>query len=356
LLTGATCLMLGFSQSDLPLGAIAPVFGAFGISLVLVVLASGLAHALLRPRQAGGFVLAAVIALTGSYLVPGEWTEPAGEVQTTALLQGNVPQDKKWLSTYLDRTLDWYSAHSREHAGVDLMVWPETAVPTWYFRVREERMQPLARELTESGTVLLVGAPVIDVEKEAAYNSVVRVGPPDAYYHKRHLVPFGEYLPLRGLLGNALDFLGTPMDDFDSGDSAAPLPVHDYGVGVSICYEVIFGDEIAAALPEAEVLVNVSNDGWFGDSLAPHQHLQMAQMRAMETQRYMLRATNTGVTAIIDHRGRITDRTAQFEPAVLTGEFEPRTGTTPYVRWLHWPAVGIAAVMLVVGFGLRWRR
>ncbi|MBA1146060.1 apolipoprotein N-acyltransferase [Ectothiorhodospiraceae bacterium WFHF3C12] len=355
-LTGATWLMLGFTQTGSPLGSIAPVFGAFGISLVVVVLAGALAHALLRPRAAAGFLVATVVALGGGYLVPGGWTQPAGEAKTTALLQGNVPQDKKWLLSYRDRTLGWYSERSREHAGVDLIVWPETAVPTWYFRVREDWMQPLSRELAEQGTALVVGAPVIDIDREAAYNGIVVVGPPERVYHKRHLVPFGEYLPLRGLLGNALDFLGTPMDDFDAGVSGAAIPVNGYDIGASICYEVTFGDEIAAALPEAEVLVNVSNDGWFGDSFAPHQHLQMAQMRAMETGRYMLRATNTGVTVIIDHRGRITGRTAQFEEAVLAGEFVPRTGVTPYVRWLHWPAVGVAVVLLLVGFAFRWGR
>lgn len=355
-LTGATWLMLGFSQTGSPLGALAPVFGAFGITLVVVILAGGLAHTLLRPRAAAGFVVAAAVAFGGSLLLPAGWTKPAGEPKTTALLQGNVPQDKKWLLSYRDRTLNWYAERSRAHAGVDLVVWPETAVPTWYFKVREEWIHPLARTLQAQGTELVVGAPVIDIEREAAYNGIVVVGPPDRIYHKRHLVPFGEYLPLRDLLGNALNILGAPLDDFNAGTSGAAIPVNGYDIGASICYEVTFGAEIAAALPEAEVLVNVSNDGWFGDSFAPHQHLQMAQMRAMETGRYMLRATNTGVTAIIDHRGRITGRTALFEEAVLTGTFVPRSGTTPYVRWLHWPAVGAALLLLAAGFAFRWRQ
>jgi len=355
-LTGSTWLMLGFTQTDGPLAPVAPVFGAFGISLVLAVLAGALAHALLRPRAAVWLVPAAAVAFGGAWLLPTDWTQPAGQPQTAVLLQGDVPQDQKWLEEYRDRTLNWYSRQSLEHAGADLIVWPETAVPTWYYQVKQTRMHPLAQELAQQGSALLVGAPVIDIQKEAAYNAVVRVGPPDVYYYKRHLVPFGEYLPLRSVLGNALDFLGAPMNDFAAGTSAAPLPVDGYKAGVSICYEVTFGDEIAESLPAANVLVNVSNDGWFGDTPAPHQHLQMAQMRALETQRYMLRATNTGVTAIIDDHGHIRDRTKQFVKASLTGTFVPRSGATPYVRWLDWPAVGAAVAMLIAGLVLGRRR
>jgi apolipoprotein N-acyltransferase len=173
-----------------------------------------------------------------------------------------------------------------------------------------------------------------------------------AFYYKRHLVPYGEYLPMRWLFGSTLDALAVPNADFSGGDDGQPLlQAAGYPVATSICFEVVFGEEMIQALPEAALLVNVSNDAWFGRSLAPFQHLEMARMRARETGRPMLRATNTGISALIDHQGRITARSRQFEAAVVTGEVEPRQGATPYVRWGNIPVVVLCAgLLLLAGF------
>lgn len=349
LLTGATWLWVGYSQLDTPLAGLAPAIGALGLSLAVCLLAGAVAAALLAPSwlRAGAAVgLAALLAGAGM-LAPGHWTHPAGEPLEVVLLQGNVSQDRKWNPRYYEWILGRYARLTRDHLGADLILWPEAAIPDWYHALDDEFLQPLAREVEAAGGELVVGAPVIEPDSGAAYNAVVGLTDPPQFYFKRHLVPFGEYVPLRDTLGGALDFVGVPLGDFDAGSSAAPLALKGTRIGVSICYEVTFGDEVAAALPQAELLLNVSNDGWFGDSLAPHQHLEMARMRALETGRPMLRATNTGVSALIDHRGRVLERSPLFEPAALEGRVTPRQGATPYVLWTDWPVVGVTFVGLL---------
>ena len=179
------------------------------------------------------------------------------------------------------------------------------------------------------------------------YNSVVSVGDHRQFYYKHHLVPFTEYLPMQSLLGGIVDFMQVPMSDFSKGAAKqAPLAVAGQKAGISICYEDAFGEEVIRALPEATLLVNVSNDAWFGHSIAPQQHLQIAQMRALETGRPLLRATNTGLTAIVDERGRLKSEAPQFKVAALTGEIQPRQGMTPYARVGNVLVVSLIVVML----------
>lgn len=360
LLTGATWLSIGYTQLETPLAGLAPLFGVYGIGLAIAPVAGALAWWLLRPlslRILAPMLLAALVFGVGLVL-PGRWTEPAGEPLAVALLQGNVSQDQKWLEDNRAQTLSAYAEASRAHFGRDLVVWPETAVPAFFHQVRDAYLAPLAAEARAAGTTLLVGAPVADPAGEGIFNAVVALNATPAFYYKRHLVPFGEYVPLREELGGILDFVGAPLGDFNAGTSASPLPAAGHHIGVSICYEVTFGAEVAEALPAADLLLNVSNDAWFGRSLAPWQHLEMARMRALETGRPLLRATNTGLTAIIDHRGRLAELGPLFEPAVVTGEVRPRSGATPYVRWRDWPVVGVtgAGLAVVLLAGRRRRR
>ena len=168
------------------------------------------------------------------------------------------------------------------------------------------------------------------------------------WYHKQHLVPFGEYLPLKSLLGVIVNFLQIPISNFSPGQQETPvLKAGKTSLGISICYEDTFGEEVIKALPEATVLVNVSNDAWFGDSLAPHQHLQMARMRALESGRYMLRATNTGISAIINEKGVIIKQSPQFEPTALAAEIILFEGSTPYAMWGNYPVVLTALLLLI---------
>jgi apolipoprotein N-acyltransferase len=182
------------------------------------------------------------------------------------------------------------------------------------------------------------------------------LGENTSFYFKRHLVPFGEYLPLNSLLREVVDFLHIPMSDFSSGEDLPPL-MHagKFTIGISICYEDTFGEEVIDALPLADILVNISNDAWFGDSAAPHQHLQMARMRALESGRYLLRATNTGITAIINEKGKVIDALPQFTSTALSGVARLYTGMTPYARMGNYPVLLLVVLVVAAATGLKWR-
>jgi len=199
--------------------------------------------------------------------------------------------------------------------------------------------------------------PVIDqVDANKYYNSVVTVGQDSGIFRKRHLVPFGEFLPLKSVLGNLLAFFNIPMANFSEGDADQPLlRMAGHDIGVSICYEDVFGEEVIESLPNAKFLINVSNDAWFGDSLSPHQHLQMAQMRSIETARPMLRATNNGVSAIINHKGKLLGVSPQFETHVLSAEFQPMQGTTPYVLVGNWVIIPFVVFLLFLVYVVNQR-
>ena len=358
-LTGNTWLTLGYTQTDSALAGYTPVFGVLGVSLAVAVCAGALAWVVLQPSRRNALIAAALVAavwLGGYGLGQLTWTRPAGKPLKVALVQGDVPQDRKWATDFRDETLQRYWDLTAEHWDADLVVWPETAVPAWLHQVADGYLTRLYQAARAHHTDLLVGIPVYDQDDQKAYNAVMSIGSKTDFYFKQHLVPFGEYLPLRSLLGQALDVFGAPMSDFAAGTSSRPLMAAGYPVGVSICYEIIFGTEIARELPQSQLLVNVSNDGWFGDSLGPHQHLQMARMRAIEMERPVLRATNTGLTAIIDWRGRIKKEAPQFKVAAIAGTVTPRKGATPFVRWLNYPVLGMVGLIGIAMVFVRRRR
>lgn len=350
-LGGFPWLNPGFSQIDTWLMGYAPLLGVHGVHLALAITAAALVWLCSErsvPRRAAlGAAAIALVWGAGAALDRIEWTEAAGEPRSVALVQGNVPQALKWDPAYIEETLRRYADLTQPHWGTDLVIWPEAAIPVFldeaigYVGALEERAQA-------SGTRMLVGVPVMDWAAGRYHNSVVTLGPGRAFYHKRHLVPLGEYLPLRPLLGPVLSFLNIPMSNFAPGPAGqGALPLGDEKVGVSICYEAVFGEEVIDALPAAGYLVNVSNDAWFGDSVAPHQHLQMARFRARETERDLLRATNTGVSAVIDHRGAVRARSGQSTTEVVRGTYRVRGGATPYVLAGNAPAVVLAFLLLL---------
>ena len=349
LLTGFTWLQLGYSQVDGPLTGLLPLGGVYGTGLALAVLAGGLAWLVVgRGLRIAGVLAAALAGVAGlASLGAREWTEPAGDALRVVLVQGNVPQDQKWLPEMRVPTLERYMALSEPHLGADLIVWPETALPG-HLRMMAPFVEHVHETAKAAGSAVLLGVPEYEGEPALAYNSVLLVGSGRGRYRKRHLVPFGEYLPLDALLRPITFAMGIPVSDFTRGGSQQPpLMLGRHTLAVFICYEIAFGSEVIAALPEAAVLITVSNDAWFGDSIGPHQHLQMARARALESGRDLLRATNTGITAIIDHRGRTISRLPQFQTAALANRVTPRAGATPYVRSGDWPALGICVLLLL---------
>lgn len=349
--TGFPWLNLGYSQVESPLLGFAPIVGVYGVGW-LAALSAGLLTWLFSGGKGARFFAPAGLLLlwTGGFALGNyHWTEATGNGLVATLIQGNIPQELKWKPEQQQATLERYAQLSREHLDSDIIVWPETAIPAFYDQVEVEFIDPLREEFEQHGVSLVTGVPVLDRSQWNYYNSVISLDQPGRFYYKVHLVPFGEYLPLRDWLAGILGFLPVPQADFTAGELQQPLlEAAGYPIGTSICYEIAFGEQLINALPEAAFLVNVSNDAWFGDSLAPHQQLEMARMRARETERYVLRATNTGISAIIDADGGWVIRSRQFETQAITGEVQPRTGATPYVRWGNWPVVLASLGLLLV--------
>jgi apolipoprotein N-acyltransferase len=333
-----------------PLAGYAPLVGVLGLSL-LVALSAGLLWIAVRRRgleRPAALAALLLLWLGGALLDRVEWTRPIGPRLTAAIIQGNVEQGIKWSPDGLIPTLETYLGLTRDAMeAADVIVWPETAIPSFLHEVEAGLITPLADDAVAAGAEVVIGVPIME-DSGRYYNGLISVGSASDRYFKRHLVPFGEFLPLKEQLRPLIDWFEVPMSDFSAGDAAKPLlQVGRDPVGASICYEDVFAEEVRQALPEARYLINVSNDAWFGDSLAPHQHLESARLRALENGRAMVRATNTGISALIDHRGRVTAESPLFERAVLMGDIQPREGTTPFSRWGGLPTLVLAGLMLL---------
>jgi apolipoprotein N-acyltransferase len=362
--TGFPWLAVGYSQiPDGPLAGYAPVLGVYGVSLATAVTAGALAflwqHLVPRIRSLilhPSAVMLLVIWLTGFGLTQVAWTQPTGEPLTVSLVQGNIPQDVKWREDRLRVILETYLELTRSAPG-RLIVLPETALPLFFDLVPKDYLEALAAHARRNRGDILVGVPEREADG-AYYNSVVSLGAsPVQTYRKSHLVPFGEFIPLRPVLGWIVSVLAIPLQDFSRGAAhQQPLEVADQRVAADICYEDAFGEEIIRLLPAATLLVNVSNVAWFGRSVAPRQHLQISQTRALETGRYMLRATNTGMTAVIDERGRVVESAPEFSKAILTREVRGYTGATPFVRWGNYGVLALCAAFVALALFAGARR
>lgn len=363
-LTGFPWLSLGYSHLNDPLAGFAPVLGVYGVGFMSLLVSVGLAllaGSLWRRGQwtssangivGAGFVVA--ILLLGMGLQQVQWTQASGKDLHIAIVQGNIDQGRKWSHTGRVESLRVYQQMSRENWGQDLVVWPETSVPYFYDDAKAYLMR-LSAEARRADTALLVGVPIRESGGDY-FNSVIGLGAADGRYDKQHLVPFGEYVPLKMLLGELLQFLRVPMSNFTAGDTVqTPIVAGKRKLATSICYEDLFARDMREQVLASEMLVNVTNDGWFGDTVAPAQHLQIARMRALEFGRGMVRAANTGVSALIDAKGNIVSQSRQGERTVLTGRLTPKTGGTPYSHFGDaWLSVLLA--LLVFGWAyVRWR-
>ena len=351
LFSGFPWLTIGTSQApSSPLVGFAPLVGAYGTSLAVASLAALGAAFAVSPRLSrrryyllGAF---AAVFLAGGFARLVEWSSPTGAPVTVALLQGNIAQQLKWQEEVRTKTLLDYRQMVFD-AKARVVILPETALPAFLDQLPPEYLESLREHGRREGKDILMGTVERRFRGEQFdyYNSLVSLtGDPAQAYRKRHLVPFGEYIP-PGFKW-VLAILKIPLSDF-AVPATPPQPISAGGMrfGVAICYEDIFGEEMIAVLPGAQVLLNVSNDAWFGESFAAEQHLQTSQLRAIETARWMVRSTNTGVTAAIDERGRVVSRLPQFTRGTLVQEVTPRAGTTPYVYWGN--AGALALVLLV---------
>jgi apolipoprotein N-acyltransferase len=346
--TGVPWLALGYSQVDSPLSGLAPIAGVYGVSFATAFCAGLLTVSVAgnwRARIGGGLALVLVLGL-GQLLSQIEWTSARGMPIRVALLQGNISQDLKFQANRYASTL---AAYKRlvEASDARLIVLPETAIPRFLNAVDPAYLNDIARTAAGREADVLLGVPIRDPDGRY-FNSVISLGAsPPQRYDKAHLVPFGEFVP-RGFRW-VVNTVAIPMSDFSLGrENPRPLALAGQRIAPNICWEDAFGEEIIRQLPEATLLVNVSNVAWFGDSLAPSQHLQISRMRAIETGRFMLRSTNTGVTAIVDARGKVVARLPQFTEGILAGEARGYGGATPYVGWGNVPIVLISIALVAV--------
>ncbi|HYR01419.1 MAG TPA: apolipoprotein N-acyltransferase [Casimicrobiaceae bacterium] len=370
LLSGFGWLSLGYSQlPGSPFAGYAPIGGVFAVTLAIALAAAALALAIdavaaaATPRAVA--LAAAVVALGagGALLGRLEWTSPAGDPVAVSLVQGNVEQDVKFDPGFRERTYDLYTGLAAAARG-RLIVLPESAFPVFAGEVPEAVLLALLRTAADRGGDVLVGfftlePPLPGTDEPRYYNSVATLGAsPTQLYRKRHLVPFGETIPLDGVLGPLIrSMLAIPIASQSAGDPGQPpLAVAGQKVAVDICYEDTFGADIRPQAAAATLLVNVTNDAWYGRSLAAEQHAQIAQMRALETGRPMLRATNTGITSAIAHDGREIARLPWFTRGILEVEVTGRQGSTPYVRFGDAPAAALAAAILALAVALARRR
>ena len=361
-LTGFPWLYAGYSQLHGPLAGLAPVGGMWLISLVLALSAALLVNLPRlrhdRPRLIGAVALLlapwlACLALNGL-----SWTTPKGEQLKVAALQGNIEQNLKWDPAQLDAQLALYRDMTLSSQPADLIVWPETAVPVLK-EYAEGYLKVMGRVAADRDAALITGVPLRQINERGEkryYNGITVTGWGEGTYLKQKLVPFGEYVPLQDLLRGLIAFFDLPMSDFARGPSdQGPLLAKGVRIAPFICYEVVYPEFAAGLAAQSDLLLTVSNDTWFGTSIGPLQHLQMAQMRALEAGRWMIRATNNGVTALIDPQGRITTQIPQFQQAVLYGEVQPMQGLTPYLRWRAWPLVVLGVLLLGWAFIARRR-
>ena len=353
LFTGFTWLQFGYSQIDLPLAGLAPWLGVYGVSWATALSAALLVAVVHRAGRPRIFALVGLGALWLLAFGAGqvEWSQPTGRPLRVALMQGNAPQITKWDPAMVQLRLDTYAKLTRNNWNHDLIIWPENALTLFYHSLEADYLRPLAEEGRQHGATLIVGVPVEDRETGRYWTTLAVLGDPPQFYRKRHLVPFGEYIPLGSVLRRLVDFFNLPMTGFSAGaPDQPPLEAAGQKLAPSICYEDAFGEELIDFLPEATLLVNGSNNAWYGDSFAPHQHLQINRMRTLETARPMLRVTTNGISALVDHHGRILARSRQFEAAVLSGTVQPRSGATPYVRLGNTPVVVLMLVALLAGW------
>jgi apolipoprotein N-acyltransferase len=350
-LSGFPWLALGYSQLETPLRGYAPLSGVYGVSLAAAVTAGGLVTLLLGGRRArlGSLALCAAIWLVGAGLARVEWTEPRGTRVSVALVQGAVPQSMKWVAGQRARTLELYSGLTRPHLGAQIIVWPEVALPGLERDLRGFLDATYATARAH-GSDLISGLLRKDERTGAYYNAMAAFSSTEQWYYKRRLVPFGEFFPVPAAVREWLRLMNLPYSDFESGPrDPPPLTAGGERLAPTICYEDAYASDQLATARRSTLLVNVTNDAWFGDSTAPHQHLDISRMRALETGRPMLRATNDGITALIGHDGSLLGRLPQFSPAVLTGEVEPRVGLTPYLRVGNVPVVVLSLLGLAAG-------
>lgn len=364
--TGFPWLLLGASQTNSPLRSFAPIVGEPGLSFLVALTGALLVTLIINLPIAKKFGIEKnhmplinkkifYLSTIGILLIWGStfllksihWTKPASKPIQVSLIQGNIPQQLKWNPQYLETTLKSYYELTQQHWDSRIIIWPEAAIPLLQ-KDAQGFLNGLSKKAKAHKTTLITGIPI--QENSRYYNGLLALGVDQGKYYKRHLVPFGEYLPwwtqwLKGIIG----FLAIPMSDFSAGPVQQPM-LHVAGIDIAafICYEITYSDLVLKGLPQAQLLLTISNDAWFGDSLASAQHLQIGQLRALETGRYLIFTANDGITAIVNPEGHIQQQISRFQIDVLTGTVEAMNGITPWMVIGMLPFISVIFILFVL--------
>lgn len=360
-LTGFPWLYTGYSQLNAPLQGLAPIGGVWLISFVLALSATAIIYCLqslsLKARIST-LCSIAMLWLVGWMLTNIEWTQPSGDAISIMAVQGNIDQNMKWDSQRLSFQLGLYRDMSISQPPADLVIWPETAIP-----INQENADVFLASMEgwaltqNSGFISGIPMRLADESGRMYYFNGITAGAlAEGHYLKQKLVPFGEYVPLQHMLRGIIEFFDLPMSNFLPGPSGqALLDFKGKKIAPFICYEVVYPDFAAQMSAQSDLLLTISNDAWFGSSIGPLQHLQMAQMRALEAGRWMIRSTNNGISVLINPKGQIVQQIPQFERTVLRGEVIPMQGLTPYLRWQSWPLFAVLSIIFIIALRCRYR-
>lgn len=361
-MTGFPWLWLGYSQIESPLANFAPIGGVELLTLLVVVSAGAIAYSALN-RQWLHLAIPAVIVMTGYGLQSAQWVTPNPEkITKVALIQGNIPQELKWKPSERWPTIMKYTDLTRENWDADIIIWPEAAIPAFEFEI-SSFLRNLDAAARMNNSAVITGI-VNQGEDKKLYNSILTLGQTpygdysydmDKRYHKHHLLPFGEFVPFENILRPIAPFFNLPMSSFSQGDFIQPnIDANNTQMAPALCYEIIFNEQVRKNVnDQTDYILTLSNDAWFGRSIGPLQHMEIARMRALELGKPVIRATNNGLTAVTDHLGHITAQVPQFETAVLRAEIASTTGETPYRQVGSWPLYFWVMLSLVVGWRMR---
>ncbi len=360
LLSGFPWLFMGYAFIDAPLKGFAPIVGVLGISWLAIASSHIALIGTQRPAKRIIAILPLIIIWGGAHLLGDiEWTRVSlKNPLNVSLVQGNIPQEKKWDPLERDNIINTYRTLTESEWEQDVILWPEAAYPIFYNEAQDV-IAPLDLKGRATNTAIISGIPSWETgEKDYRYyNSIFVIGDGKGMYHKQKLVPFGEFIPFEDLIRGTMPFFDLPLSSFSRGQYNQPnLLAKGFSFAPFICYEVIYPELVRRLGKDADFLLTVSNDAWFGKSWGPDQHLEMVRMRSLELGKYMLRGTNTGITAIINHQGDTIATIPQFEEGVLRGQILQTKGSTPYSHIGYWPILGSSAFIVFISALIAFRQ